>query len=97
MIRRPPRSTLFPYTTLFRSLRRVAPVRARHGGGEGVRRGVGVLAGERQRGDDGCDENERRTERGDENTRAARTRRGSGTIRHRTFPGLLRVIWAERL
>src|SRR5437899_8074156 len=25
MIRRPPRSTLFPYTTLFRSLRRVAP------------------------------------------------------------------------
>src|SRR2546429_6601786 len=25
MIRRPPRSTLFPYTTLFRSQRRVAP------------------------------------------------------------------------
>src|SRR5256885_12439959 len=25
MIRRPPRSTLFPYTTLFRSLRRVEP------------------------------------------------------------------------
>src|SRR5574340_1483627 len=25
MIRRPPRSTLFPYTTLFRSLRAVAP------------------------------------------------------------------------
>src|SRR5256885_12679981 len=25
MIRRPPRSTLFPYTTLFRSLRRVDP------------------------------------------------------------------------
>src|SRR3712207_7012660 len=25
MIRRPPRSTLFPYTTLFRSLRRVVP------------------------------------------------------------------------
>src|SRR2546427_2152925 len=25
MIRRPPRSTLFPYTTLFRSLRRVHP------------------------------------------------------------------------
>src|SRR3712207_9507796 len=42
MIRRPPRSTLFPYTTLFRSLRRVDllhdavleyhdPVRHRHG------------------------------------------------------------------
>src|SRR5690349_23303907 len=28
MIRRPPRSTLFPYTTLFRSY--VQPVRARH-------------------------------------------------------------------
>src|SRR2546426_8354704 len=30
MIRRPPRSTLFPYTTLFRSLRQVG---AAHGGG----------------------------------------------------------------
>src|SRR2546422_4461262 len=27
MIRRPPRSTLFPYTTLFRSLRRPRPAR----------------------------------------------------------------------
>src|SRR3712207_7859825 len=26
MIRRPPRSTLFPYTTLFRSLQRLGPV-----------------------------------------------------------------------
>src|SRR5256885_4073015 len=31
MIRRPPRSTLFPYTTLFRSLH--APLEARAGGG----------------------------------------------------------------
>src|SRR3712207_8432223 len=29
MIRRPPRSTLFPYTTLFRSARAAAPVVAR--------------------------------------------------------------------
>src|SRR2546425_6269408 len=29
MIRRPPRSTLFPYTTLFRS-RRLAPLHGRH-------------------------------------------------------------------
>src|SRR5258708_24165529 len=29
MIRRPPRSTLFPYTTLFRSAARVAPQRHR--------------------------------------------------------------------
>src|SRR5690242_20753284 len=30
MIRRPPRSTLFPYTTLFRSLRALVSVRATH-------------------------------------------------------------------
>src|SRR2546422_3914411 len=34
MIRRPPRSTLFPYTTLFRSRRRIARRR-----GQGIRRG----------------------------------------------------------
>src|SRR3712207_8422359 len=32
MIRRPPRSTLFPYTTLFRSLRVGLRDRAQHGG-----------------------------------------------------------------
>src|SRR5260370_18627543 len=32
MIRRPPRSTLFPYTTLFRSLRPIAPRSVRAGG-----------------------------------------------------------------
>src|SRR2546428_9547315 len=39
MIRRPPRSTLFPYTTLFRSRRRHHLGRQRNGGGEdgGVR------------------------------------------------------------
>src|SRR2546429_2330310 len=31
MIRRPPRSTLFPYTTLFRSLKGAAPLTARPG------------------------------------------------------------------
>src|SRR5687768_18208874 len=30
MIRRPPRSTLFPYTTLFRSLRRMEPATQRY-------------------------------------------------------------------
>src|SRR3712207_7744204 len=35
MIRRPPRSTLFPYTTLFRSLRRVGGARRRGLGLEG--------------------------------------------------------------
>src|SRR3712207_7366540 len=41
MIRRPPRSTLFPYTTLFRSrVRRVV-------GGDGVDRAVGQALAER--------------------------------------------------
>src|SRR5947207_4080105 len=41
MIRRPPRSTLFPYTTLFRSGRRVQPLdghHRRHGDGDVVAR-----------------------------------------------------------
>src|SRR2546430_3908798 len=45
MIRRPPRSTLFPYTTLFRSLQG----RQAHGGGDDVRRGAEELR--RQIGD----------------------------------------------
>src|SRR3712207_5847623 len=40
MIRRPPRSTLFPYTTLFRSRRQDGPPR-RGPGGTGVRCGAG--------------------------------------------------------
>src|SRR2546430_17221704 len=41
MIRRPPRSTLFPYTTLFRSpygAQSLLPDRGGHGGAERVRR-----------------------------------------------------------
>src|SRR2546422_8455963 len=53
MIRRPPRSTLFPYTTLFRSLR-PPPGRTRvhghHGGGRGDHAGGerGSRAGEQR-------------------------------------------------
>src|SRR2546429_5970761 len=57
MIRRPPRSTLFPYTTLFRSpaeRRRgvrlpvgVRAVRAGQPGGDGLRDGRGRVAGGR--------------------------------------------------
>src|SRR2546422_7079004 len=36
MIRRPPRSTLFPYTTLFRSLPREESLRARVVSGRGI-------------------------------------------------------------
>src|SRR2546430_12193165 len=44
MIRRPPRSTLFPYTTLFRSLRLRTPP-----GFDGLEPPARVLAGERFR------------------------------------------------
>src|SRR5256885_11855451 len=53
MIRRPPRSTLFPYTTLFRSdLRaRDRPHAERlRGVGEGERPAQAVVVGERERG-----------------------------------------------
>src|SRR3712207_7731754 len=43
MIRRPPRSTLFPYTTLFRSLRHRLPGRRRGRRGR-LRRQPGALA-----------------------------------------------------
>src|SRR3712207_9046760 len=49
MIRRPPRSTLFPYTTLFRSVASPTPGRsaeASPGGGSGL--GLGVLDGGRE-------------------------------------------------
>src|SRR3712207_7911686 len=49
MIRRPPRSTLFPYTTLFRSHRRVEGA-ARPGGG---RRAAGDAAARATRSDGG--------------------------------------------
>src|SRR2546422_5527258 len=38
MIRRPPRSTLFPYTTLFRSRRPILPRDDAHAGDEGLER-----------------------------------------------------------
>src|SRR3712207_7813550 len=43
MIRRPPRSTLFPYTTLFRSPRRAARARAGQGAARVRRPGVARL------------------------------------------------------
>src|SRR5436190_3599100 len=45
MIRRPPRSTLFPYTTLFRSLVHTPPARAVHL----CRRALSEDAGDRRR------------------------------------------------
>src|SRR3712207_7528829 len=46
MIRRPPRSTLFPYTTLFRSEPRPARRRHRDVGGRGAARHDARLSGE---------------------------------------------------
>src|SRR5258708_18943045 len=43
MIRRPPRSTLFPYTTLFRSLRSGARLGARVAGAQREDREVGLV------------------------------------------------------
>src|SRR5256885_8837403 len=50
MIRRPPRSTLFPYTTLFRS--RGARRRGRRRGGRGGRAGRGARRARAPRGRD---------------------------------------------
>src|SRR2546430_8324612 len=50
MIRRPPRSTLFPYTTLFRSRRRASPARraVRRGSAPGPGPGARELSGPRE-------------------------------------------------
>src|SRR3712207_8159290 len=61
MIRRPPRSTLFPYTTLFRSVLPAAPRAGRGAGdggrapgrGGGIRRGAQPLRLQRRRRPDG--------------------------------------------
>src|SRR3712207_8826530 len=72
MIRRPPRSTLFPYTTLFRSVRRPVaerlPVPARH----------------RDRGVERRDEVEREEERGGHRVLVAAEGRGGDQDRKST-------------
>src|SRR5256884_8395776 len=45
MIRRPPRSTLFPYTTLFRSSSRGKNTAAKVGTGAGIGAIIGAIAG----------------------------------------------------
>src|SRR3712207_7171393 len=66
MIRRPPRSTLFPYTTLFRSLRPAGgePALGLRGGGAGRPGGVGGALG-RGRGRPGLGRHPRRGGIGD--------------------------------
>src|SRR5438309_8185917 len=58
MIRRPPRSTLFPYTTLFRSRRRLWMENAERAGGDGAGRRVAdekLFCAARSRGQDDVD------------------------------------------
>src|SRR3989449_10418891 len=55
MIRRPPRSTLFPYTTLFRSLDRVKWIKTRYPQVEVVGGNVGTGDGARSLVDHGAD------------------------------------------
>src|SRR3712207_7064148 len=66
MIRRPPRSTLFPYTTLFRSGRRGAPRRSRGPDGRRARR--------RQPGHDAGGRPARRRPRSEEHTSELQSR-----------------------
>src|SRR3712207_7942081 len=49
MIRRPPRSTLFPYTTLFRSLAHVLVATVARGGDDADPRGPGEVVGRLER------------------------------------------------
>src|SRR3712207_8658750 len=88
MIRRPPRSTLFPYTTLFRSEDRpVGDAARRHVGARGVRDERGhVLVGDREvegqvravagrdEDHDGLADRARRSERSEEHTSELQSR-----------------------
>src|SRR5256885_4688379 len=61
MIRRPPRSTLFPYTTLFRSLRFSADRPPCHRGPAESRGEGRTAAGRRRRADPHCPRSEEHT------------------------------------
>src|SRR2546430_13410899 len=69
MIRRPPRSTLFPYTTLFRSPRRARPARRRgarrvgRGADGGGGRRLGDLFAPRSRDDRSAGDQDRKSTR----------------------------------
>src|SRR3712207_7159255 len=62
MIRRPPRSTLFPYTTLFRSLRKQDSSAVGDEGERGQPAALAPLGGDRQDRDDRQDDRHRDTD-----------------------------------
>src|SRR5690349_22838337 len=77
MIRRPPRSTLFPYTTLFRSERRGTgvPVRRREHAWRGQSCGVRSVRGEAPHAEQSAQRRERRRARSEEHTSELQSRR----------------------
>src|SRR5438128_4051546 len=90
MIRPPPRSTLFPYTTLFRSEGRVAVVdrRDRHGAGR-LRLGSGAphgsLAGAKRAADRADRRRRRRRCLSDRDRKSTRLNSSHGSISYAVF------------
>src|SRR3712207_7759384 len=94
MIRRPPRSTLFPYTTLFRSGRSGAPgdvhpalvadggVRRVRDGEERGRRGLALVGRERR---DPAANRARRADRGDELVAGWRSEEHTSELQSRQY------------
>src|SRR2546426_11476129 len=85
MIRRPPRSTLFPYTTLFRSVPRGRPPESEERRREGARRDRRAAAPGGAQLRDEVRRDRRRAEGGRPRGRAADAgeRGGAGVMRHR--------------
>src|SRR5687768_17788555 len=80
MIRRPPRSTLFPYTTLFRSVRaREVERLAQHA------LGVGVVAGARERSSQLAAEDQHGAQRIVEDRKSTRLNSSHGYISYAVF------------
>src|SRR5260370_16603182 len=85
MIRRPPRSTLFPYTTLFRSSARLQPIADRIVGSGAAAWRVEVDAGAR-----------RRARRRDDSHRRASEAARRGRLRGSYARGLLGIVLGPR-
>src|SRR2546427_9241520 len=84
MIRRPPRSTLFPYTTLFRSAR----MNLLRGGGERFDVGAGALRGAHHwlhRPVDGEHERELGSEQGEQDRKSTRLNSSHSQISYAVF------------
>src|SRR3712207_8774511 len=82
MIRRPPRSTLFPYTTLFRSHDR----RARHRGDEQLfEESELAIPHDRDRGEHAGEQHRHRRDAGDEDRKSTRLNSSHANISYAVF------------